>query len=135
MCTSMTSKPTRRPRATIATYSAVTRSMSSRVMARGSASPARKGTALGARVSQALPSLSGRSPCQGSVHEPLRPAWPTCRPTRPLPLACIQSTMRFQAASWSSFQRPVQPCVMRPSADTQVISVMTRAAPPVAKLP
>ena len=50
-------------------------------------------------------------------------------------LAWIQSAMRFQAAFCSSFQIPGQPGVIRPSGVMQVISAMTMAAPPRARLP
>ena len=39
--------------------------------------------------------------------------------------------MRFHAASCASFHRPVQPGVMRASAETQVISVNISPAPPM----
>ena len=47
--------------------------------------------------------------------------------------ACTKSTMRFQAASCAGAYIPVQPGVMRPSGETQVISVTTRPAPPLAR--
>ena len=43
--------------------------------------------------------------------------------------------MRFHATACSSFHNPAQPGVMRPSADTQVISPNTSPAPPSARLP
>jgi hypothetical protein len=43
--------------------------------------------------------------------------------------------MRFHASRCVSFQMPVHPGVMRPSALTFVISVITRPAPPSARLP
>src|SRR6516162_7514670 len=47
----------------------------------------------------------------------------------------MKVTMRSHAAACWSFQRPAQPGVMRPSADTQVISPNTRPAPPRARAP
>ncbi len=49
--------------------------------------------------------------------------------------ACTKSTMRRQASRCAAFQIPVQPGEMRPSGDTQVISVNTSPAPPVARAP
>src|ERR1700726_3196310 len=43
--------------------------------------------------------------------------------------------MRRQAATCASAYMPVQPGVIRPSGDTQVISVMIRPAPPRARAP
>jgi CheY-like chemotaxis protein len=42
--------------------------------------------------------------------------------------------MRFQAATWSGFHMPVQPGLIRPSGETQVISVKRRPAPPIARV-
>ena len=43
--------------------------------------------------------------------------------------------MRFQAASCASLYMPAQPSEMRASADTSVISVNIRPAPPIAREP
>ena len=43
--------------------------------------------------------------------------------------------MRRKASRCASFHRPVQPGVMRPSGETQVISTNTRPAPPTAREP
>ena len=49
--------------------------------------------------------------------------------------AWTKSTIRFHAATCSSFHMPVQPGLIRPSGETQVISVKTRPAPPSARSP
>src|SRR5258708_33620906 len=43
--------------------------------------------------------------------------------------------MRCHAVACSGLYMPAQPGVMRPSRETSVISVMTSAAPPIARLP
>ena len=46
-----------------------------------------------------------------------------------------KATMRAHAASCAGSYMPVQPSEMRPSGETHVISVITRPAPPNARLP
>ena len=110
--------------------------MSARVISRGVAlMPSRYGSGEGASVSQ-LPAASGwSSRSQPSWVEPLRPEWPSCRQSFARLLAWTKSTIRRQASRCASFQRPVQPGEMRPSGETQVISVNTSPAPPVARAP
>ena len=48
----------------------------------------------------------------------------------PASRSCTKSTMRRQASRCASFHSPVHPGVMRPSGETQVISVNTSPAPP-----
>ena len=77
-----------------------------------------------ADITGQLPSTSGVSICsQPSWVEPLRPEWPTWQQILALVSAWTKSVSRFHAASCSGAYRPVQPGVMRPSGDTQVISV------------
>src|SRR2546425_5940141 len=83
-----------------------------------------------------LPSGSGSSmPSQARRVEPLRPAWPSCSPIFEWLWACTKSTIRFQAGTCSGLYMPVHPGEMRPSRETSVISVNTRAAPPIALAP
>jgi hypothetical protein len=67
--------------------------------------------------------------------EPLRPACASCMPILAGECLWTKSTMRFQAAACLVVYMPAQPGVMRPSAETSVISVITRPAPPMARLP
>ncbi len=89
----------------------------------------RGGTAAGTgRRPASCPAGSGSSmPSHISLVEPLRPEWPSCRPIFAVLAACTKSTMRRQPASCPGVYRPVQPGVIRPSADTQTISVITSA--------
>ena len=64
--------------------------------------------------------------------EPFRPEWPSCRPIRAVDRSWTNAVIRAQESRCSSFHRPVQPGVMRPSGDTHTISVITRPAPPSA---
>ncbi|MNC94179.1 hypothetical protein D3C83_109710 [compost metagenome] len=59
---------------------------------------------------------------QPSCVEPLRPAWPSCMHSFAFELAWQKSTMRLKAAACAAFHSPVQPGVMRASAEGQVIS-------------
>jgi hypothetical protein len=70
-----------------------------------------------------------------SLVAPLRPECPSCRQNFAAEFAWTKSTIRVQAASCSSFHRPVQPGVMRLSGEMQVISVKISPAPPVAREP
>ena len=54
---------------------------------------------------------------------PFRPAWPSWRHIFAAPCAWLNATIRVQAASCASLHSPVQPGVMRASAEGQVISV------------
>jgi hypothetical protein len=67
--------------------------------------------------------------------EPLRPEWPSWRPIFAVLRSWTKSVTRVHASRCVSFHRPVQPGVMRPSGETQTISVMTRPAPPSALEP
>ena len=62
--------------------------------------------------------------------EPLRPEWPSWSPIAAGVCSCTKSTIRRNAASASSSYSPQHAGVIRPSGDTQVISVITRPAPP-----
>ncbi len=75
------------------------------------------------------------SPSHISFVEALRPAWPICRQNFAVEFWWTKSTMRFHAASCSSFHRPVQPGLIRASAETLVISVKSSPAPPIARAP
>ena len=74
-------------------------------------------------------------PSHISLVEPLRPECPSCRPIAAPDEPCTNSTTLAQAASCSSVHSPAQPGVIRPSAETQAISVITSPAPPSALLP
>ena len=87
-------------------------------------------------MSGQLPDCSGWSiSCHPSCVEPLRPAWPSCRQNFAGERSCTNLTMRRHASRCASFHSPVQPGVMRACAETQVISVYTRPAPPMARCP
>ena len=75
-------------------------------------------------MSGQLPSSSGTSsPSHITFVEPLRPEWPSWQPILACPWPWTKSTIRFHAAVCSSRYRPPQPGVIRPSGETQVISV------------
>ena len=112
-----------------------TRSMSSRVISRGTWLWGEYGIGDAERSGQ-FPCRSGSSiPSHMRRVEPLRPAcasWsailaPVCRWTK--------STIRRQASTCSGLYIPVQPGLMRPSRLTSVISAMISPAPPAARLP
>jgi hypothetical protein len=129
------SKPTRSARSVAATKSALILSISPRVTSRGTLLSGKYGIGEAEQMSQA-PSSSGRSmPSHISFVAPLRPEWPSCMQTFAAEFARMKSRMRFHALSCSSFHSPVQPRVMRASGETQVISVNTSAAPPMAREP
>jgi hypothetical protein len=86
-------------------------------------------------IGQAPCSSGSSMPSHISLVAPLRPAWPSCMQNFVLECACTKSTMRFQAASWPSLYMPAQPSEMRASAETSVISVNMRPAPPIAREP
>ena len=129
--------PRARARRAAATKSSRTRSMSARSIARGACQPASNGDGRGRRASaRRCPSAAAAVVAlPGRATEPLRPACASCMPILAPVCACTKSTMRCQASACASFQIPVQPCVMRPSALTSVVSVITRPAPPTARLP
>ena len=109
--------------------------MSARLISRGTWLSGKYGSGEADTTSQP-PSASGRSmPSHISLVAPLRPAWPSWRQIFAAEFACTKPTMRVQAASWSSFHKPVQPGVMRASRPTQVISVNRSPAPPIARDP
>ena len=135
MCSSSRSKPAAAARSVAATNCARTSSMSARVISRGVWCAASHGIGDGA-ISGQLPSSSGSlSPSHISFVEPLRPACPSCAPIALRECVCTKSTIRFHAAVCSSRYRPPQPGVIRPSADVQIISVITSPAPPRARAP
>ena len=70
-----------------------------------------------------------------SLVEPLRPACAICIPILAWEYLCTKSVTRFHAATCSGLYMPAQPGVMRAARLTSVISVMTRPAPPTARLP
>ena len=120
---------------TAATNWSRTASMSARVIGRGTWLTGDQGTSLAAITGQ-LPSSSGTSlPSQPSLVEPLPPEWPSWRQIFAFDCAWTKSTMRFHAATCSAFHMPVQPGLIRPSGETQVISVKTSPAPPSARSP
>ncbi len=67
--------------------------------------------------------------------EPLRPECPSCRPIFAELRSWTKEVTRRQASRCPSFHRPGQPGVIRPSGETQTISVITRPAPPSALEP
>jgi len=77
-----------------------------------------------ADITGQLPSASGASICSHpSCVLPLRPECPIWQQILAAVSACTKSVSRRQAASCCGSYRPVHPGVMRPSGDTQVISV------------
>ncbi|SKU43925.1 Uncharacterised protein [Mycobacteroides abscessus subsp. abscessus] len=93
----------------------------------------------GASVGPMVPQLNGsvgsseRCPSHGATVDALRPACPSCI-AGTAPKCLIPSTMAAQACSWVSFQRPVSYGESRPCAFTEVASVNTNPAPPIARL-
>jgi hypothetical protein len=109
--------------------------MSARVISRGTWLSGKYGSGEAETIGHA-PSGSGSSiPSHISLVAPLRPECPSCRQNFAAEFACTKSAMFFHAASCASEYSPVQPCVMRACADTQVISVNRSPAPPIARLP
>ncbi len=89
----------------------------------------------GAQTAQ-FPAASGWSmPSHISFVEPLRPEWPSWIPILAVDWSCTNPVIRCQAASCPGAYRPAHPGVIRPSADTQTISVITSPAPPSALPP
>ena len=74
-------------------------------------------------------------PSHISFVEPFAPEWPSWQPIAAEVFACTKSTARFQPSRCSSVHRPPQPGLIRPIADGQIISVITRPAPPSALPP
>jgi hypothetical protein len=111
-----------------------TLSMSARFMARGVCRPSANGIAEGARTSQ-FASPRFWWPSQDRVSEPLRPAWASWTATLDALCSWMKSVTRRQAPTCSGAYIPAQCRLMRPSGSTSVISVMTRPAPPTARLP
>ena len=108
--------------------------MSARFIARGVCRPSANAIADGARISQfASPSVWW--PSHERVSEPLRPAWPSWTATLDALNSWMKSLTRFHAPTCSGAYMPAQCRLMRPSGSTSVISVMTRPAPPTARLP
>ena len=117
------------------TNSSRIRSIPTRSSASGTWFSAVHGTLDGATTCQ-LPFSSGLSiPSHATRVEPLEPLWPSCMQMRAPGWVWTKSVMRFHASTCSSFHMPVQPGVMRPSGDTQVISVTISPAPPSARAP
>src|SRR3954447_7752649 len=109
--------------------------MSARVIGCGTWLTGDQRTSL-ADITGQLPSSSGTSfPSQPNLVEPLAPEWPSWRQSFAFEFAWTKSTMRVHAATWAAFHIPVQPGLIRPSGETQVISVKTRPAPPSARSP
>ena len=115
------------------TKSALTRSISARSICARHLAVRVVGERRGQTIGQAPSSNGRRSPSHISLVDALRPAWPIWRQNFPAELAWTKSTMRRHAASCASLQRPVQPGVMRASAETLVISVKISPAPPIAR--
>src|SRR6185312_8958486 len=86
-------------------------------------------------VAHAVHVGAGHLARQRAFVEPLRPLWPICAPMRAVPWVWTKSTIRCQPTTWSSRYSPPHPGVIRPSADVQIISVITSAAPPTARAP
>src|SRR3954466_16292793 len=101
----------------------MTESMSARIIGRGTWLAGDQGTSDAAITGQ-LPLSSGTSfPSQPSFVDPLGPEWPSRRQNLAPALAWTKSTIRFHASTCSGGYRPVQPGLIRPSDETQVISV------------
>ena len=119
----------RSPCARRATNSSRTRSMSARVISRGTCMPSRVRDRRGGRSTAQSPSASGSSvpshmqPRRALAARSGRAAGRSSRASS----WCTKSTMRRHAATCSSLYIPVQPSVMRASGETQVISVTIRA--------
>jgi hypothetical protein len=129
------SNPARSPARVAATNSSRTRSMSARDISRGTCIPSRYAWAVGAMVSQ-LPSSSGSSfPSHIRRVDPFGPECPSWRQIRAGDHLCTASVIRRHACTWWSRYMPVHPGLMRPSGETQVISVTTSPAPPSARAP
>ena len=140
------SKPASSASRALRTNCASTASMSARDISRGTwLTPSRYGSADGAISGQLrppfvwaviAPSSIGQSiRSQPTCVEPLRPAWPICMHSFACEFAWTKSASRANASRCVSFQSPVHPGVIRPSADTQVISTNTSPAPPSAREP
>src|SRR5690349_21478034 len=129
------SKPASSPILTASTNCALISSIIARVIATGTWFSDDQAISEGPYSGQ-LPSSRGLSaPSQPTLVEPFGPEWPSCRQILAAVLACTKSVMRRQAATCPGAYIPVQPGVIRPSGETQVISVNTRPAPPTARAP
>ena len=71
----------------------------------------------------------------GQLHRTLRPGMPELQADPRGAVLVHEATMRRHAATCSARYMPVHPSVMRASGDTHVISVITRPAPPSARVP
>jgi hypothetical protein len=110
--------------------------MSARVIARARCEiPLRYSVPLGAMSGQ-FPSGSGWSmPSHIRFVEPLAPACPSWRPIFAGECSCTKRTIRAQASRCAAVHIPGHHGVMRASGAGQVISVMIKPAPPVARAP
>ena len=99
------------------------------------ATAARSAAPTGPITSQPSSSSGMSVPSQGSLIEPFRPACPSCRQISRGALLVHEGHDAPPRRHVLGAYMPVQPSVMRASGDTQVISVMTRPAPPSARVP
>ena len=113
----------------------VTRSMSSRVISRGTGLCSNQGTGDAAMIGHPSASSGSLSPSQDSRVDAFRPACPSCMPIAAAEWRCTKSTIRFHAPTCAGSYMPVQPSEMRLSRLTSVISDITSPAPPIARLP
>lgn len=117
---SRASKPARSARRAAVTKSRTRASMSARSASRGT----------GPRSSQAR--AEAATGCPPPWVAARRPAWVSWTPRQVSLWPWTKSVRRRQAASCSSFHRPGQPGVARPSALTAVMPARTSPAPPMA---
>src|SRR5207342_1980986 len=109
--------------------------MSARLIGLGTWLTGDQGTSP-ADITGQLSLSSGTSlPSQPSLVDPLPPEWPSWRQIFAFDCAWTKSTIRFHAETCSVFHIPVQPGLIRPSGETQVISVKRSPAPPIARSP
>ena len=105
--------------------------MSARDITRGTWMVGRYGTSDGPITAQ-LPSSSGTSIAfPADLVEPLRPEWPSWRQIFAGVLAWTKSMMRRHAGDVLARIHAGAAGVMRPSGETQAISVNTSPAPPM----
>src|SRR3954466_15719363 len=124
------SKPASSPIPTASTNCSMTASMSSRVIGRGTWLAGDQGISDAAMTGQLPPSSGTSLPSQPLLVEPFGPEWPSSRQNLAGGLQNLggllgwtSSTIRSQAATCSGAYMPLQPGLIRPSGETQVISV------------
>jgi len=97
--------------------------------------PSSNASALGATMGvHPAGAARGLPPSQGRAVDALRPACASWMPAA-APCACRKRVIRSRPAICSSFHNPRSSGLIRPRASTAVASVLTRPAPPTARLP